>query len=87
MIRRFVLASGDNNAINLSVTINPSASSGSQFFETGTPVSWVGIGGVAAAEDIKVTPSGKYPDLETGFELSFEDATPATPFDVELVYR
>ena len=45
MIRKFVLAEGDNNAITTRIDIDPITVNGTQFIETGFPVSWAIITG------------------------------------------
>lgn len=45
MIRRFVIAQGDNNAVTTRIDIDPTVVNGTQFVESGFPVSWAIITG------------------------------------------
>ena len=83
MIRKFIIASGDNSPISERITITPSSASDTYTVETASPVSWA----IATNADIEVYVSRIYPDLSTGFEITYSGATPSVDFNVNVVYQ
>jgi hypothetical protein len=83
MIRKFLIASGDNSPISERIDITPSTTDGTYVFETAYPVSWAMI----TDADVIVYVSKIYPELATGLEITFWNATPSTPFSVNIVYQ
>lgn len=83
MIRKFIISSGDNSPISERITITPAATSGTYVYETAFPVSWA----IVIDDDVEVYVSKIYPELETGFEITFNNATISVDFNVNVVYQ
>ncbi len=83
MKRKFILASGDNSPLSERISITPLNTDDVYVLETGFPVSWA----MVTDSDVTVYISKIYPDLATGFEITFSGASISVPFNVNVVYQ